>query len=251
VEADNMSINYRDRLFQTYNATHVANVDRDDQAKLAWFAEYAQVNYLPHIAQYDRKQATILDIGCNKGYLLTALQGFGFNHLAGIDLSPVDVEKAKQLMPSIHFTCTDAQSYLNAHVGKYDVIFMKAVLEHIAKADILPLLTQIKAGLKTGGVALIDVPNMDWLFAPHERYMDFTHEVGFTKESLRQVMLNVFDQVTVIPVDSITGLRPLGELRKRLARYILGKLLLWADSQGGSGPLWSRSLIAIGTKPVD
>jgi len=246
-----MTSHYRDQLFQTYHATHVAYVDHDDKTKLAWFTQYAESNYLPHLTRYDRTQAAILDVGCNKGYLLAALQGFGFKHLTGIDLSPVDVEQAIQLVPNVSFVCTDAQSYLQDHIGEFDVIFIKAVLEHIAKADVLPLLTQIKAGLKPGGTVVIDVPNMDWLFASHERYMDFTHEVGFTKESLRQVMLNVFPQVTVIPVDSIMGLRPLEDLKKRLARYMLGKLLLWADPQGGRGPLWSRSLLAIGTKPTD
>ena len=43
-----------------------------------------------------------------------------------------------------------------------------------------------------GGIAIIDVPNMDWFWNGHERYMDFTHEVGFTPESLEQICNKVF-----------------------------------------------------------
>ena len=58
------------------------------------------------------------------------------------------------------------------------------------------------AALRAGGAVLIDVPNMDWLFAGHERYMDFTHELGFTQESLSQLLGGVFSEVVVRPVDN-------------------------------------------------
>ena len=66
-------------------------------------------------------------------------------------------------------------------------------MEHIEKNRILEFLELVNNSLIEGGIALIEVPNMDWIWASHERYMDFTHEVGFTKESLRQIMRNFFD----------------------------------------------------------
>lgn len=36
--------------------------------------------------------------------------------------------------------------------------------------------------------------------AQHERYMDLTHEVGFTKESLGEILRLYFDNVTIYPV---------------------------------------------------
>ena len=54
------------------------------------------------------------------------------------------------------------------------------------KDRVLPLLEKISSSLKPDGMAIIDVPNMDWILGQHERYMDFTHEVGFTRESLAQ-----------------------------------------------------------------
>jgi hypothetical protein len=128
------------------------------------------------------------------------------------------------------------------------MILIKAVLEHIPKQEVIPLLERIKHALKPGGLVLVDVPNMDWLFAQHERYMDFTHEVGFTLESLRQVMVNIFADVRVAPVDSIIVDDVWVNLKMKIGRYLLGKLLMWAEPQGASTPIWARSLIGVGIK---
>jgi 2-polyprenyl-3-methyl-5-hydroxy-6-metoxy-1,4-benzoquinol methylase len=243
-----MDDNYRDQLFSTYNATHVVHVDPGDQVKLAWFRRYAERYYLPHLQTHRGAKATVLDIGCNKGYLLAALSDFGYQQLFGIDLSPVDLEQAKVIVPQAEVACTDAFVYLESHPQRFDVILIKAVLEHIRKPDVLRLLEQIHNALKPGGTVIVDVPNMDWLFAPHERYMDFTHEVGFTPESLRQVMSSVFTTVEIYPVDSNLDNSASSRWKKRAARALLGRLLRWADSDGARTALWERSLLGVGQK---
>ena len=49
------------------------------------------------------------------------------------------------------------------------------------------------------GVAIIQVPNMDWILSNHERYMDFTHEIGYTRESLADIFRLYFMKVDVYP----------------------------------------------------
>ncbi len=44
---------------------------------------------------------------------------------------------------------------------------------------------------------MIDVPNMDWIWASHVRYMDFTHECGFTEESLIEVLKPQFQNIQI------------------------------------------------------
>jgi 2-polyprenyl-3-methyl-5-hydroxy-6-metoxy-1,4-benzoquinol methylase len=244
-----MAEDYRERLFATYNETHVVHVDTSDGEKLDWFRGYAHRHYLPHLAHVDRATACVLDIGCNKGYLLAVLAEAGFKHLHGVDLSPLDVQVAKTLVPGTELLCGDAHDYLAQRPDRFDVVIIKAVMEHLPKQETLPMLEAIRRGLKPGGVVLVDVPNMDWLFASHERYMDFTHEAGFTSESLRQVLYNVFSQVQVIPLDHTgAGRSILFRLKNRVSRFMLGKLLTWADPEGGSLPIWSRSLLGIGVK---
>jgi 2-polyprenyl-3-methyl-5-hydroxy-6-metoxy-1,4-benzoquinol methylase len=239
---------YRQRLFAAYHETHVKYLEGDEQTKLLWFRRYAEKHYLPYITHYGRATATVLDIGCNRGYLLAALATMGFQRLYGIDLSPADVARARIIAPQAAIDCIDAFAYLAERQSSFDIILIKAVLEHIPKQEVIPLLEHIEHALKPGGLVMVDVPNMDWLFAPHERYMDFTHEVGFTRESLRQVMANVFFEVTVAPVDNIFEDAVLVNLKKKIGRYLLGKLLKWADPQGASAPIWARSLIGVGIK---
>lgn len=239
---------YRKRLFETYHETHARHVDSDDAAKQAWFVDYARRNYLPFLQIGAPTLGKVLDIGCNKGYLLAALREIGFTDLHGIDLSPQDIEIAQRIAPQAHLACTDAFQYLEQHPNHFDVIIIKAVLEHINKQNVLPLVEKMHEALKSNGVLLIDVPNMDWLFAGHERYMDFTHEVGFTKESLRQVLRNVFTDVVVAPVEHNDAESWRTSMKRRFARALLTKLLLWADPQGASNPIWARSIIGVGRK---
>jgi hypothetical protein len=112
---------------------------------------------------------------------------------------------------------------------------------------VIPLLHLMAAAVRPNGLVLIDVPNMDWLFAGHERYMDFTHEGGFTTESLRQTIALAFRSVEVRPVDNVGPGRRFG--RRWVGRRLLGTLLAWADPEGGSGPIWARSLVAVARDP--
>lgn len=241
-------MDYKDKLFKSYHSSHVIHLDVDEKTKIEWFTNYARSNYLKFVNGYDRDRSNILDIGCNSGYLLYSLSILGFRNLNGVDLSPDDIAKAKELIPSAYIEYTDAMAYLANHKEQFDIIIMKAVLEHIDKDKILPFLYSVESGLKEGGIALIDVPNMDWLFASHERYMDFTHEVGFTKESLRQIMSNVFTNVSVEPIDHIIDSSLFSKFKKRFARYVIGLFFSWADPEGASNPIWARCIIGIGKK---
>jgi SAM-dependent methyltransferase len=239
---------YRRRFFASYHLTHVAYLDSNNSDKLDWFEKYVKKYYLPIINGLDKNFSKILEIGCNKGFVLAVLNSLGFKNLYGIDLSPEDIEIAKKMVPDANIACADAFDYLDNNAGQYDAIILKAVLEHMRKDEGIPFLEKIKEGLKPGGLVVIDVPNMDWLFASHERYMDFTHEVGFTKESLRQLMNNVFSDVRVIPADNIFLPFFFGGIKKRVARFILQRFLCWADGQGGTNPIWERSIIGFGKK---
>jgi SAM-dependent methyltransferase len=242
-----MSNSYRNELFERYASTHADYLERESD-RIAWFAQYARANYVELIPAERRRQCRMLEIGCGKGFLLHALADAGFGNLTGVDLSPDDVEYAKRIVPEAHVLCADGVDFLGSRRRAFDVIVLKAVLEHVVKRDVLGVLQAVHEALDNEGIAIVDVPNMDWLFAPHERYMDFTHEVGFTKESLRQVMNCFFGRVEIRPVDQILGLPIWDRLKLTFARAVIGKLLMWADGQGAANPIWARGLIGIGRK---
>ena len=83
---------------------------------------------------------------------------------------------------------------------------------------------------------------MDWLFATHERYMDFTHEVGFTKESLGQVCRSVFSKVDLFTADN-NQLSFLSKVITKIIRKFFEKLIHWASPENSNYPIWDRSLI--------
>jgi 2-polyprenyl-3-methyl-5-hydroxy-6-metoxy-1,4-benzoquinol methylase len=237
---------YRADLFAAYPA-RLAELDPDQESKITWFEEYYARNYAPHLARYDAPTTSVLDVGCSRGYLLAALGRIGYVNMTGIDLSAGDIEAARQLIPQATLACADATQYLEARSGGFDIVILRAVVEHTPKTEVLPLLRAVHRSLTPDGTAVVDVPNMDWLFAGHERYMDFTHEVGFTRESLRQVMATAFTSVAVAPVDHLTAVDR-SSWRTKVARRVLGRLLLWADPQGAQNPIWARNLVAVGRK---
>lgn len=242
-----MKAQYRDLLFSNYHKTHLSHIDSEDiQPKVEWFNKYVRLNYLPYFQGYPRSGIQVLEIGCNKGFLIAALASLGFQGLKGIDLSPDDIEVAKRLVPEAELLCADAESYLERETETYDFIILKAVLEHISKENVVSFLLKIRNALKENGIIIIDVPNMDWLMAQHERYMDFTHEVGFTRESLAQVLRNVFREVQIAKGRAVESrkvelVRPLVLKCMNLIFRIVGE---------GSSDLWwdCRSIIAVARK---
>jgi len=242
---------YREKFFQTYNSTHVGYLDSDDKTKADWFADYVQINYLPVFSRKGGEGLKILEIGCNKGFALAALAGMGFKNLYGVDMSPVDIKTAKSLVPSATLQCVDAHPYLRKNRKAFDFILLKAVLEHVPKDKVVPLLESMREGLKDGGQVIIDVPNMDWIVAQHERYMDFTHENGFTRESLAQVMRNVFSSVSVGKGKPVLSKGPRGWMRDILRPVFIRAVNFGLRLVGEGAPdIWwdCRSIIGIGEK---
>jgi 2-polyprenyl-3-methyl-5-hydroxy-6-metoxy-1,4-benzoquinol methylase len=243
-----VDIHYRDLLFSNYQKTHVHHLDSEDpRPKLEWFNRYVRLNYLPHFRGYALSDIRVLEIGCNKGFLMAALASLGFRRLTGIDLSPDDIQVAKGLVPEAELLCTDAESHLEQKKATYDFVILKAVLEHVSKEKVIPFLMKVRNALKEDGMIIIDVPNMDWLMAQHERYMDFTHEVGFTRESLAQVMRNVFRDVQVVKGRAVVESRKVEFLRPFVLRSMNWMFRIMGE---GSSDLWwdCRSIIAVARK---
>lgn len=243
-----MDKEYRKLLFDNYSSSHVNQLDSSFGEKIAWFKEYVENNYLQYFSDKEINSNRILDIGCNRGYLLKVFSDFGYKHLYGIDLSSEDVIEAQKINPNAHLECVDAFEFLAANRDSFDVIIIKAVLEHVSKEKTQELLLAIQKSLKANGVVIVDVPNMDWLFASHERYMDFTHEAGFTKESIGQLMRPVFNSLEIATIDHYRPVSMLGRLKKTIGRFLLGKLFEWADPQGAENPIWCRSIVGVGRK---
>jgi SAM-dependent methyltransferase len=238
-------MNYQEILLKNYNA-RTQELDSSDAAKLEWFDFYVEQMYIPYLAPLDKNSA-ILELGCNKGFLLKSLHKKGFKNLFGVDLSPDDLTIAKAIIPEAQLSYQDAFDFLDTHQNKFDLIILKALIEHIRKDQIMLLLEKINKSLTPNGLVLVDVYNAAWIFALHDRYMDFTHEIGFTQESLRQVMVHSFNDVSVKPTATpLWKMNKKAKIRHLLAKKIFFTLLRWAEPE--TPAINERVLIAVGRK---
>jgi 2-polyprenyl-3-methyl-5-hydroxy-6-metoxy-1,4-benzoquinol methylase len=238
----------RNKAFEQYHETRSAFLDSDDVQKKEWFDFYIKIAYADFFKRTDLKSLKILDVGCGKGFLLNSLYDSGCKDVTGVDLSKGDIAAGRKLFPEIDFVEDDIFIFLEEHKNAFDVIFLKAVIEHVEKVKVIPLLQLINGALRPGGLCVIDVYNADWLFAFHERYMDFTHETGFTQESLRQVMNFAFSEVMVNPLASPLRLSRLEEYKYRICRKIVRWVLGWAEPEMRAAPFLERILIGYGKK---
>lgn len=158
-----------------------------------------RANYLKLLPE-DRA-ARILEIGPGMGELLHLLtKERGYTNVGAIDVSPEVVQHCSELYCPTSCVA-DSVDFLEKHREQFELVFMLHVLEHVSKAEIVPLVRAIHSALRPGGKLIIEVPNMaNPIIGLTARYADFTHEVGFTASSLHQVLsLGGFTEAQVIP----------------------------------------------------
>jgi 2-polyprenyl-3-methyl-5-hydroxy-6-metoxy-1,4-benzoquinol methylase len=206
--------------FDRYLSTHFAglgdahrNTDRLESLRTN-YAEFLPVD----------KSAAVLEIGPGMGELLHYLTAeSGLCNVEAIDLSAEVAAYCSQRY--CHTQCVaDPVTFLQAHVGRYQLIMLLHVLEHVEKSRAVALLGAARAALAPGGRLVIEVPNMgNPLVGLTSRYGDFTHEIGFTGSSLAQLLrLAGFETISVrpfrVPVSSLP----------RIAQFLLRACLEWS-----------------------
>lgn len=134
------------------------------------------------------KNAEIFDIGCGMGRFLLAFREKGYKNLRGIDIDDYQIKIAKKA--NLDVQLIEASAFFSNRKDKYDLVTMIDCLEHIDKPKQIELLKNIYDNLIGDGSLLIQVPNaLSPTFAYH-RYIDFTHTLSYTTESLSYVLKN-------------------------------------------------------------
>lgn len=176
---------YRRRIFDAYLSTTYAyrsGVTRESVERQAR-------EHLSQIGRYlpEGKEDPILEIGSGNGAFLLCCKQQGYTAARGLDISP---EQVRFCVDSglEDVVCADGLSYLRDSSEEFAVIAMIDVLEHLPKNQVLDLLAEAHSHLRPGGRIILRVPNMSNPFNVRTRYVDFTHEVGFSKETLEQVL---------------------------------------------------------------
>jgi 2-polyprenyl-3-methyl-5-hydroxy-6-metoxy-1,4-benzoquinol methylase len=191
-------MDYRDRLYAQYASGHTSHLYGEASLAAiarqfpAWQAYFGR--WLPAA-----KDARMLDLGCGDGSFVHWLHEQGYGRAEGIDVSKEQLALGKK-MNIEGLAEARIEKFLPEHAAAYDLISARDVLEHFKKEELLPLLDQIHAVLKPGGVFVAQTANAENILWGRLRHGDFTHENAFTESSIRQVLLAAgFTSIEVAP----------------------------------------------------
>ena len=116
------------------------NESWDDFYRKTWGKTKLEMNdaFIGHLP----KESKILEIGCNIGLQLNALQRAGFQNLYGIELQPYAVEEAKKLTKNINIICGSGFD-LPFKDNYFDLICTNGVLIHISPSDLPKIMKEM------------------------------------------------------------------------------------------------------------
>ncbi len=146
------------------------------------------------------RNAAILEIGPGTGALMRFLhRSCGYRNIKAVDISPEVANACNGVLPGSTTLVSDTTEFLREQKEAYDLVLMLHTLEHVPKDTVLSLLRAIHVALRPGGKLVVEVPNCEHpVVGTRNRYVDFTHTIGFTDLSLRFVLENSgFFQVSV------------------------------------------------------
>lgn len=178
-------VDYRKRCYEVFVSKHWKNIHKLSKKEYELYSKTRRMLF-KNILPCD-KSARILDVACGAGLFLYFLKKEGYNNVRGIDLSEEQINVARKAGIE-NIEQADLFNYLPNNPNVFDLIIANDIIEHLRKDEIISFLDLVYASLKTGGKAIVSTPNVSSLFGAGLAYIDFTHETGFTPESISQVM---------------------------------------------------------------
>jgi SAM-dependent methyltransferase len=137
-----------------------------DRVSLAYRAEdfsYAGSGYeawlsdlLPRLERGSR----VLDLGCGCGIPVSRVLAAD-HRVTGVDLSPVQIERARRLVPGASFLCAD-MTKIEFEPASFDAVVDLFAIIHVPLEEQPPLLSGIASWLKPGGLLLTTAGHQAW-----------------------------------------------------------------------------------------
>ena len=237
-------MNYRDKLYSKYISTHTFHLygevtsEKVKKQFIAWNKYFG--DFLPK-----NKDAKIIDLGCGNGSFLLWLKEKGYSNIEGIDISKEQVEDAKKLgLENVYLA--DALEFLKNKSECYDLMVARDLLEHLNKEEVLDFLELIFKSVKIGGHLIIQTSNAESPFCGKYRYGDFTHELSFTVNSLKQISYATgFNEIIFRPQKPVVhGLKSMIRLFLWEAIEFFLRIYLLAGT-GQKGEILTQSIMAV------
>lgn len=228
-------MNYRRQIYGTYAS--VSGLHSPIQSKYRSLDH----NLAPLLGGRSGK---VLDIGSGQGEFLELCDHLGLE-AEGVEINAelVDASRSRGLKVVL---IDDLATFLKSCSRSYDVVSMIDVLEHFTKAEAFEIVSLVcRHALHSGGILVLQVPNMQSPFATLNLYHDLTHEWGYTEFSLNQLLRAAgFKKVLTYPQNyPMSGLYIVRRVLRRIL-YILFRAILLVD-QPNRGRVLTPNLIAV------
>lgn len=174
------------------------------------------------------KEARILDIGCGFGQMLIRIRERGYTQLKGIDIGHESVDFCQSIGLDVE-QIESIEAYAQQNQGRFDLILMSHVLEHIPKEQTIDTVKAIRSLLAPGGSFIVMVPNAQSNTGVYWMYEDFTHHLLFTAGSLKYVLMSAgFERIDFLDPKCLAGLSPFQQWRRKfLLRLYEIRLNFW------------------------
>jgi 2-polyprenyl-3-methyl-5-hydroxy-6-metoxy-1,4-benzoquinol methylase len=181
-----------DRVRRGYDALSYAyrGDDGDDGGK--------RRGWMAHLVSRLPARASVLDLGCGNGMPVCGLLVDAGLQVTGVDLSDIQVERARALVPGATFQRADA-SGVTFEAGSFDAIVCLYMLIHLPLAEQPGLFARMAGWLRPNGILLTVTGHrawtgssqswlgggaeMWWSQADASAYRDWLEAAGFTVDS--------------------------------------------------------------------
>lgn len=238
----------KEYIYKNYLSTQFKKAHGNIEEGFNLYYNYYKKNYQKHLP--NDKNSKILDIGCGAGHFLYFLEEENYLNYLGIDISNENIKfcKSKGFKVKLY----NVFDFFENDKSYFDLIVMNDVIEHFTKEEVTRLLNSINGHLVDGGKLIIKVVNSsNPILSSSSRYMDFTHEVGFTEESLTQILLvSDFKFVKILPQDIyVLYWNPLNYIAKLFSYFLNTTFLLLFRLYGRkSTKIFTKDIIAVALK---
>jgi SAM-dependent methyltransferase len=161
------------------------NVDRGNDERTDDYARWVD-----DLGQLIAPRARVLDLGCGAGVPATKLLAEKNFDVLGLDISAVQIRRARELVPGATFEQADMVTWEHAPAS-FDAVVSFYALIHVPLEDQRDLLPKIRSWLRQGGYLLAIVgfqrwtgiedyfgSAMFWDHADRETYLTWLKEAG-------------------------------------------------------------------------
>jgi len=149
----------------------VSDAYRDDQGGGPAGLDIRYADWLAELIPRLTPSTRVLDLGCGCGLPTTKLLAERFR-VTGVDFSPLQIERARRLVPRAQFLCADMTA-IDFPRGSFDAVVSFYAIIHVPQAEHRTVYAGIRRWLRPGGLFLATIGAMattgiddDYLGAP-------------------------------------------------------------------------------------